>query len=174
MGRTDEDHEHDLVLRAIAEGDLAALERLYREFRVAVFAVAFAVVRDRGLAEDVTHDTFVRVWERAGTYRPGTRPRAWVLAIGRNLAIDAVRSRTSRAQFGEVGDVSGSDPLERLQWIAAMSELAPREREIVVLHAIAGLTHREIAGELGLPEGTVRWKYRRALARLAPALLEGR
>jgi len=173
MSSTDEEHELDLVLGAIAEGDLAALERLYRGLRVAVFAVAFAVVRDRGIAEDVTHDTFVRVWERAGTYRPGTRPRAWVLAIGRNLAIDTVRSRTSQAQIGELVDSSGSDPLGRLHWIAAMSALEPREREIVVLHAIAGLTHREIAAELGLPEGTVRWRYRRALARLAPALLEG-
>jgi RNA polymerase sigma factor (sigma-70 family) len=87
---------------AIAAGDTGALERLYRELRVAVFAVAVSVVRDRALAEDVLHDTFVRVCEKAHTYRPATRPRAWVLEIARNLAIDSVRRRARQRPLEDV------------------------------------------------------------------------
>jgi DNA-directed RNA polymerase specialized sigma24 family protein len=71
---SDIDH-HDALLGAVAAGDVRALERLYRELRVGVFALALSVVRDRSVAEDVLHDTFVRVYERAHTYRPGKAPR---------------------------------------------------------------------------------------------------
>jgi RNA polymerase sigma-70 factor (ECF subfamily) len=83
----------EAALEAIAAGDMVALEWLYRELRVPVFAVALAITADRGLAEDVLQEAFERVHTHAHTYRPGTRPRAWVVAIARNLALDAMRSR---------------------------------------------------------------------------------
>jgi RNA polymerase sigma factor (sigma-70 family) len=162
--------DHDSMLGAIAAGELAALEALYRDLRVAVFAVALAVVRDWALAEDVLQDTFVRVAERASTYRPGTRPRAWVLAIARNLAVDAVRRRRDPGWMDDRAEEA--DPLRGLVVTHALMALGPPEREIVALHALGGLTHGEIGAQLGIPPGTVRWKYRAALRVLAPLLTE--
>jgi RNA polymerase sigma-70 factor (ECF subfamily) len=82
----------EAALEAIAAGDMDALEWLYRELRVPVFAVALAITADRGLAEDVLQETFLRVYTRARTYRPGSTPRAWMVEIARNLALDTVRS----------------------------------------------------------------------------------
>jgi RNA polymerase sigma-70 factor (ECF subfamily) len=79
-----------------------------------VFAVALAVVRDRVAAEDVLHDAFVRIWEKAHTYRRGTRPRAWVLAIARNTAIDA-RRRNAHGPAVDALDRPPS-PQSRLGW----------------------------------------------------------
>jgi RNA polymerase sigma factor (sigma-70 family) len=166
--------DHEAALRAVAAGEIPALERLYRELRVAVFAVALSVVRDRSVAEDVLHDTFVRVWETAHTYRPATRPRAWVLAIARNLATDVVRRRVREPPFEEVQPSVKDDRLGAVALTRALMTLAPVEREIVALHALGGLTHAEIAAQLKLPPGTVRWKYRVALDRLRPLVSEGR
>jgi RNA polymerase sigma-70 factor (ECF subfamily) len=155
--------DHEALLAAVARGDVDALERLYRELRVAVYGMALAVLRDRDGAEDVLHDTFVRVHDKAATYRPGSRPRAWVLAIARDLAIDAGRRRSREPALGTVEPASSD---ESLLWVDALMALASDERAIVALRILGGLSHADIAEQLGLPAGTVRWKYRVALRRL--------
>ena len=133
MTSESENGDHDAWLRAVAAGDLDALERLYRELRVAVFAVAIAVVRDHALAEDVLQDTFVRVCEKAQLLPARAHdPRAWVLAIARNLAVDALRRRRVRS-----GRAHRNRPREPSRWkgllvTRALLELEPLEREIVV------------------------------------------
>jgi RNA polymerase sigma-70 factor (ECF subfamily) len=91
---------------------MPALEALYRMMRVQVFAVALAVAGDRGTAEDVMQDTFVRVYSAAPGYRPGSRARAWVLTIARHLAVDAVRRRAPGTGAGD-GRPSCSRPVRR-------------------------------------------------------------
>jgi RNA polymerase sigma-70 factor (ECF subfamily) len=162
----------EAALATIAAGEIAALESLYRELGASVFAVAFAVTADRALAEDVLQETFVRVYAHASTYRAGSRPRAWVVAIARNLALDVVRRRRREREADAVIDVSGweIEAVDRLDVTSALLTLSMTERQIVALHDLAGLTHAETARELGLPAGTVRWKYRVALRRLESAL----
>jgi RNA polymerase sigma factor (sigma-70 family) len=163
----------EAALEAIAAGDMVALEWLYRELRLPVFAVALAITTDRGLAEDVLQETFLRVYTHAHTYRPGSTPRAWVVAIARNLALDAVRSRRRELPDEEaaratvpLAAASDDQAVAGLTVTAALLALRATERQIVVLHAVVDLTHAEISRALGLPAGTVRWRYRVALARL--------
>ena len=172
MGDTSDNDDHDALLAAVADGNVGALERLYRDLRVAVFGVALAILGDGAAAEDVLHDTFVRVHDNAARYRPGTRPRAWIMAIARNLALDAVRRR-ARERVAHA-PAAAEEPRESLSWREALMTLEPREREIVALHLFGELTHAEIAAELAVPPGTIRWKYRTALARLAPLYAEAR
>jgi DNA-directed RNA polymerase specialized sigma24 family protein len=73
---SDDAGDEDELLAQIAGGDMRALEALDRLMRVQVFAVALAVVGDRGIAEDVMQGTFVRVYSAAPQYRPGSRARA--------------------------------------------------------------------------------------------------
>jgi RNA polymerase sigma factor (sigma-70 family) len=165
----------DELLAQVAGGDMRALEALYRRMRVQVFAVALAVTGDRGTAEDVMQDTFVRVYSGAPGYRPEARARAWVLTIARHLAVDAVRRRT-REPVSEIADGAAAPAGEpdriRLDLVNALLQLGQVDRQIVVLHDLAGLTHAQVAAELGLPAGTVRWRYRVALARLRPLVAE--
>jgi RNA polymerase sigma-70 factor, ECF subfamily len=163
----------EAALEAIVAGDMVALDWLYRELRVPVFAVALAITADQGLAEDVLQETFLRVYTHARTYRPGSRPRAWVVAIARNLALDAVRSRrrellNEEAAKATVAPAAAGDDraMAGLEVTAALLALPATERQIVVLHAVVGLTHAEIARALGLPAATVRRRYRVALGRL--------
>jgi RNA polymerase sigma-70 factor, ECF subfamily len=161
--------DHDRTIQAIAAGDMGALEELYRDLGAAVFALAVSIVRDRTRAEDVVHDAFLRVWRGAGLYTPGTNGRAWTLGVARNVALDALR-RESRRAHGEPAAGAGDEPAYAPDWIEALMTLDETDREIVVLHELAGITHAEIATLLALPAGTVRWRARRALRRLAPLL----
>jgi len=173
---SDDARGEEELLAQVAGGDMRALEGLYRRMRVQVFAVALAVTGDRGTAEDVMQDTFVRVYAAAPGYRPGSRARAWVLTIARHLALDAVRRRTREpvsgmADRGAAAPAGEPDGI-RLDVVHALLRLGEVDRQIVVLHDLAGLTHAEVAAELGLPAGTVRWRYRVALARLRPLVAE--
>ena len=173
---SDDARDEDELLAQVAGGDMRALEVLYRRMRVQVFAVALAVTADRGTAEDVLQDTFVRVYSAASRYRPEARARAWVLTIARHLALDAVRRRTGEPASGMADHGAAAPACEpdriRLDVVNALLQLGEVDRQIVVLHDLAGFTHAEVAAELGLPAGTVRWRYRLALARLRPLVAE--
>src|SRR4051812_6071616 len=82
------------LLAAVAAGEVTALDLLYRRYRPLALAVACGLLRDRAAAEDVVHDAFLSVWRAASSFQPGRGlPRAWLLRIVRNAAIDSLRAR---------------------------------------------------------------------------------
>ncbi|MGZ9583074.1 RNA polymerase sigma factor [Paenibacillus marinisediminis] len=166
----------DETIKAIAVGDTDALKDLYDELRYIVYSVALSILRKKSSAEDVLQDTFVRVYEKAATYKSGTNAKAWVISIARNLAYDALRRDkrefTNEIDEEPIGTKSSFNSTEtivlhRLELTEALFRLGEIERQIVVMHLVAGLKHSEISEELGIPAGTVRWKYRKSLTRLA-------
>lgn len=167
--KEDKDVWDNLVVR-IAGDDRSAFAALYERFQSPVYGLALAILRNRCDAEDVMQSAFVQVWDRAGTYRPGTDAGAWILKITRNLSMDRLRSRKDMTDIMEVEDtLAGGDEiapeLDRLLLGHLLETLDGDERQIVLLHAW-GYTHREIARVLGRPAATVRWKYGRAIRKL--------
>ena len=167
------------LMAEVAAGDQEALGELYHRARTAVYGLALSILRHGHDAEDVTQDTFVRVWERADQYRPQGTPMAWLLSIARNLALMKLRERTRTQDLPpedwesfsiESHDVNTED---RTVLTAALSALSEEERQIVMLHVTAGLKHRELAQLLELPLSTVLSKYRRALLKLKQRLEGG-
>ena len=166
-----------LMLRMQA-GEQAALAELYRRIRTAVYGLALSYLKHTHDAEDVTQDTFVRVWERIPQYQPRGTPLAWVLTIARNLALMKLRERgkTEELEPEAWERIAADSPLvtaEARQVLqAALAALSDEERQVVTLHAVTGWKHKEIAALLELPLSTVLSKYRRALQKLR-AILEG-
>ena len=167
------------LMAEVAAGDQEALGELYHRARTAVYGLALSILRHGHDAEDVTQDTFVRVWERADQYRPQGTPMAWLLSIARNLALMKLRERARTQDLPpedwesfsiESHDVNTED---RTVLTAALSALSEEERQIVMLHVTAGLKHRELAQLLELPLSTVLSKYRRALLKLKQRLEGG-
>lgn len=164
-------------LTAVARGDRDAFARLYERLKTAVYGLALSIVRDSRDAEDVMQSAFLRVWNCAGQYRAGTDARAWVLKITRNLALMLLRERKRTVPVDEwtpelEGTVSGSDPLDGILLKTLLDSLDDGERQIVMLYAVEGFSHKEIASLLGKPYATVRWKYSNAMKKLSRQLEE--
>ena len=171
----------ETLIARLPDGDLEALEGLYRDFHPAVLSYSRLLLRNAAEAEDNAQDTFLKVWAKAATYRSGGSPKAWILGIARNGAVDRLR-RTGREI--PVDDVAEDEPAfaedrsaartaEALDLQAALRILEPADRKIVLLRAVAGLTLQETARMAGLPTSTVHWRYRRALKALGARLAEG-
>lgn len=167
----------DCIAR-IAGGDKDALADLYNRTRPAVYAFALSIVKNAHDAEDILHDACLQVWNAAGGYRRQGKPMAWVLTITRNLAISRLREhgRTEPLVQEDWQDRLADNPAvtheDRMMLEAVLSALSDEERQIVTLHALTGLRHREIAALLGLPLPTVLSKYSRALKKLQLAWKE--
>lgn len=170
--------ELDNCIERIARGDREALATLYYLSSSSVYGFALSVCRNVQDAEDVLQEVYIQVWKNAGNYVPLGKPMAWLLTAARNLALMRLRERGRtlpleledwRVQLADTPAVSTDD---RLLLEAMLSRLGDEERQIVMLHAVSGLKHREIAGLLSIPLPTVLSKYNRALKKLKTAMKE--
>lgn len=169
--------DEKLILK-IAAGDRGAFEELYRATDSAVYGLALSILRNRQDAEDIMHDTYIKLFQNACTYQPQGKPLAWILTITRNLCFNRLRERRPDLELEQAADLADktadteSSAENRICLDAALEHLDEEERQIVLLHAMAGWKHRETASFLGLALSTVLSKYSRALKKMK-AVLEG-
>ncbi len=169
--------ELERLLGRMGSGDRQALAELYSRTRGAVYAAALAILQNAADAQDAAQDAFVRAWQAAGRYRPQGSPMAWLLTIARNEALSRLRQsgRQTPLSDGEWDAIPANaavSPEDRAMLQTALAGLGGDERQIVLLHAVSGLKHRQIADMLHMPLATVLSKYHRALKKLR-VLLEG-
>ena len=167
------------ILAAIAHGDKEALQHLYQSTRTAVYGFALSILKNRHDAEDILQEVYIRIFHCSDSYRPEGKPMAWIFAITRNLAL--MRLREGR-RYGELPEEawaqipakdSGLSTEDRMVLDAAMQGLTDEERQIVMLHALTGMKHREIAEVMELALPTVLSKYHRAIKKMRHMLTEG-
>lgn len=161
----------NLILR-MAGGDSEAFRTLYEQTASAVYGFALSILKNKHDAEDVMHDAFIKTYTSAVTYKPSGNPMAWILTIVRNLCYNKIRAGKVCEDLSEyedfaVGTSDHSDEvLDKMVLETAMSILDAEERQVVILHAMTGLKHREIAEILDLSVNTVLSKYNRALKKM--------
>jgi RNA polymerase sigma factor (sigma-70 family) len=174
------------LLAKIAAGDKEAFESLYRLTASAVYGYTLSILKNTHDAEDAMHETFVSVYKGAASYVRQGKPMAWILTIARNAAYMKLKGRrrlTSAGSADEVLSISQAETErddrdgfaqyeDRELLTAAMKLLDESERQIIVLHAVAGVKHREIAELMETPISTVLSKYKRALEKLRKYLEE--
>ena len=177
----DEDQYNAELLRRIALGDEAALATLYDRFSPVLYGLALRIMNDVTEAEDVVQEAFIYIWCRAGSF-DSTRSSAiaWAVMIVRNKAIDKLRVRLRGERlrervdsfpesFPNRDDQSAQEPLfreRRTEVLAALSAVPPEQRQALELAFLSGLTHEQIAAQLGTPLGTIKARIRRGLLRL--------
>lgn len=146
---------------------MAALEEMYNRYAGGLYAYALSLLKRRTAAEDAVSEAFVRLYRHAAAGKPVRDGKALLFTICRNISFDLIR-QADRLEPQPESDVAGDTPdsADALAVRAALAALEDCERDIVTLHCVAGFKHREIAELLGLPEGTVRWKYGEAIQKL--------
>jgi RNA polymerase sigma-70 factor (ECF subfamily) len=165
-----------LAMAAPTENTSAdSFDALYRESAADVFAYAMTLLRDRGAAEDVTMAAFERAYRgRRGFDRRRGTERAWLFGIARNAALDELRRRRRHAALpvepvADAEPVFDDDPLQRAALRVALAALEPRERELVALKFVAGLSNAEIAGVLGTSATNAGTRLHRVVVKLREA-----
>lgn len=175
-----EDQNHaDIVLEQLLyqlanaeNGDKTALGEIYEHIRVPVYAYALSILKNPYDAEDALHDALLCLYQAVDRYRPDGKPMAWILTITRNLCYQKLRSQKHTADLPEEAwdryldsaeEVTVEDRVVLRQCMARLSE---EEQEILVMHAVADMKHRQIAEVMDLPLSTVLAKYHRALKKL--------
>jgi RNA polymerase sigma-70 factor (ECF subfamily) len=159
------------------------LRQLIDEHAAAVYQLAFGILRDPGLAEDVVQETMIKAWRGLESFRGDASTRTWILRIAHNTAIDALRRRRDRMVAPEdmpeattVG-VDVHDPAVRAAGRseladlgAALATLDQLSRSIVVLREIEGLSYAEIAETLDISTALVKTRLLRARRALQTAV----
>ena len=172
--------EAALVAEAI-EGSELAFRTLVERYQRPVFSLVLRMVRDRGIAEDVTQEVFVKAWMALARYDPRRRFASWLFKIASNAAIDQLRRKKLPTTPIEAGDPDQSSILDRIEdersespdtlvkrrelssaLEAAVAALRPEYRLVVLLRFREELPYRDIAEATGMPLGTVKTNLRRA------------
>lgn len=171
-------HIDDELILKIAQGDQDAFHKLYEETSSLVFGYALSILKDKHNAEDVMQDTYIKVYSNASSYTSKGKPMAWILTITRNLALMKFRQKQhdniDDDQYQSVYDMPHIHSENKMLVDHLLNKLSEEEREIVMLHAMSELKHREIAQLMSLPLSTVLSKYNRAIAKLRGYLKEER
>lgn len=172
------------LVRAAQSGDTEAFGLLYKNYVNSVFRYVLFRVNDRGLAEDITSETFTRALRRIRTVSyQGRDVGAWFMTIARNLVLDNAKSsryrlEVSTAEPDDADQVSDSPELLALQQetsktlLNCVRQLKAEQRECIVLRFIQGLSVAETAIQLDSTEGAVKALQHRAIRKLATLLPE--
>lgn len=175
-------NERDAELAAgVASRDQASLELAFKEHGAAVKGVAWRVLKDENLAEDIVQETFVTFWDSPEKYDPsrGTL-RTFLLTIAHRKSVDVVRSEVARSRREQRPPDPVHIDVEEEVWARDLSEtvrialmdLAEGEREAIALAYYGGLSYVQVAEKLGLPEGTVKSRIRAGMKKLSRSLSE--
>jgi RNA polymerase sigma-70 factor (ECF subfamily) len=181
------------VVAAARRGEEAAYRELVRRYERPVFSLIYRMVRNRELAEDLSQETFIKVLNALGTYRPEFKFSSWVFKIANNAAIDQLRRReldtlslegsphadtaekveATALQIGERAESALDEVANRElggEIERAIAKLRPEYRTCILLRHVEGRAYEEIAEMLDLPLGTVKTYIHRARNELRIAL----
>ncbi|CAN5745043.1 sigma-70 family RNA polymerase sigma factor [soil metagenome] len=176
--------EDRALVKRLLERDEDALREAMSTYGGLVFAMAKRVVADPTMAEEVAQDAFLAIWRRPSSYNSDRGSlQSFLLGVTRNKAIDLVRHEESLKKAkdaliteaeatseGESAHELAVGMEERDELRAALQSISKVQREAVALAYFGGRTYREVAEELGIPEGTAKTRLRDGLAKLRQVL----
>jgi len=185
------------LIAGAAQGDHACFADIYERTHTHLFGVAVRILGQGQAAEDVLQEAYVSIWKNAAGYRSEVdgqpiQPMTWLIAIVRNKALDAFRARARRKESGlpssgDVGELDEEDTessaapapsamqlleqaTEALHIEGCMNALEGSHRQSLALAYYQGLSHTEVAAQMGAPLGSVKAWIRRGLEKLKGCL----
>lgn len=159
-------------------GSHAALEKLYHCTKDAIYGYALSILKNTHDAEDVLHDCYIAIYRSACAYSSKGKPMAWILTITRNLCLGKLRERQHMSDIPEEDwqrYLEAHDRIsleDKIVLAHCLKDLSDDERDILLLHILSGMKHREIAEMTGRPLSTILSKYHRSLKKLRAVLNE--
>lgn len=165
----------DMQIKLIAQGRKTALEALYQMTKTSVYAYSLSLLGSVADAEDAMQEVYLEIWQSAGSYKSVGKPMGWIITLTKNVCFMKLRSKKYvSAEPLEPSRFSGFGlcPEESAVLRGCLEALTESEREVILLHAVSGLKHREIAEITGLSLTAVLSRYHRSIKKLRKMLLE--
>lgn len=165
----------------VQKGQGTHLELLVQRYEKPLYAFAYRILQDRSAAEDAFQETFLKVYQKRYSYRPGSPFRPWLYQICLNHCRDCLRRRTRRPETALEPEIPLPDPSLGPDQLAAhaaltarirqaIAELPQKQREVFILHYYQELPYPEIALVVGIPLGTIKSRMFHATKQLADDL----
>lgn len=167
------------LFKRIGVNDMEAMEELYHLTERTLYAYVLSLVKNHDETLDLMQETYIKIMASAHLYQPRGKPLAWMFTIAKNLYLSKLRKEKKKLTLdaNEINNdvrfsyVTDSD--DRIVLEAVLDLLSEEERQIVLLYAVSGLKHKEIAESIGLKLSTTLSKYHRALAKIRKHFTEG-
>jgi RNA polymerase sigma-70 factor (ECF subfamily) len=170
-------HECEQYLSDVLAGKTSGLQQLYETYYHAVFSLALSILGDHYSAEDVVQEVFVKIWYNVDSYKLGSNPKAWIMGITRNLAIDFLRKakhetpdETIEADCSAGVDLIDDSIINKLELENALQNLPDIEHQIFVMHIFWDISYLSISRILKMPLATVAWKCSHSVKKLQKIL----
>lgn len=160
------------LIRLIGQDDQQAFQELYHTINSPLFAYILSLVQNTQDAEDILQETYLKIRAAAHLYQPQGKPMAWIFTIARNLSMMTLRKQKRNTDLDMENlennrlFATNMDIQDQLVLHTLLRDMEEAERSIILLHAVSGVKHREIAQALSIPLPTVLSKYNRGLKKL--------
>lgn len=175
-GQTNKVEQDDLIVAQLKRGEQSALRKLYNIHGKRVYALSLRLSGDREIAEDITQEVFVQIWQKIHNFRGDSKFSTWLHSVASNVAISHMRKQKAwwRSWFGsdeqnetELANIKTDDDLtnhdlSRSGLDKHIAKLPEQARIVFVLFAIEGWRHEEISKELNIAVGSSKSQYHRA------------
>lgn len=165
----------DELIEAVAHGDMGALEMLYYNMYREIYLYLLSMVNNKNDAEDLAQDTFMRIYKYAPNFTPQGKGKSWIYKIANHLALTYLKSKSNTTSITDIIPFDSGleeNTVNSQALLSAINKISDSEKQIVLMHAVSGLTLSEIAEITNLPLGTVKWKHANALKKLRKILGE--
>lgn len=164
-------NENDITVR-LQNGDITVLELVYKEYADKLYSFALSISKSKETAEDAVADVFVMLYAFLSGGKQVNNLKSFLYTSVKNATYDKLKFASRNISLPE-DDIFIDDDLDMSEKLAtrdALDRLPSDEHEIVLLYCCESFLHKEIAEILDMPEGTVRWKYRKAISKLKTIL----
>lgn len=175
-----EDNYNELLMRCATHRDKDAFKQLYEQTSPRLYSLALGILKNKGMAEDMLQESYLKVWNSAKTYHPGKgKAITWMATVTRNKCLDKLRSLKSRPQETETVYEGAEfatvalepDQLSTVdqgigQLMKCLDELQVEQKECILLSYYQGYTHQELSEKMEKPLGTIKAWIRRGLEKI--------
>jgi RNA polymerase sigma-70 factor (ECF subfamily) len=156
-----------------------AIALLLPAFRRKVFGLAYSFLRDRGAAEDVTQEVFIKIWRALPGFDGRAAMSTWIYTIARNASLSALRARRPQSSLSDPEVMRAAESMnpvpsvdvtvDRAALLRLVDQLPAKQRQVTMLFYMEAQSHEEVAAMLAMPVGTVKTLLHRARIRLSAA-----
>lgn len=159
------------LVKQLQNGNIEVFDDIYYQTKNIIYYSIFIILKDHQLSEDIMQDTYLKALNKIHTYKRKAHFKSWIVTIAKNLAINEYNRRKKEMliDLNEkeyiLGNTASTVENEILikQIFKVLSDI---EKEVVLLHVVGDLKHREIAKLLNKPLGTITWMYNQAIKKL--------